>query len=127
MKIGATPKRAVRVADRLREELTTILAREVRDPRLESVVITRVEMPDDLSSARVLVRTVVPAPDLGAKKQVLAGLASAAGRLRKSLGGRIGLRRTPELRFYWDDGFDASERIAQLLAEIEEERKQREE
>lgn len=126
MRTGESPKRAVRVADRLREELTTILAREVRDPRLENVMVTRVEMPDDLSFARVLVRTIVPVEDLASKKQVLSGLVSAAGRLRKSLAGRIGLRRTPELRFYWDDGFDASERIGQLLAEIEEERKHRE-
>lgn len=126
MKDAASPKRAVRVADRLREELSIALAREVRDPRLENVIVTRVEMPDDLSSARVLVRTVVPAADLAAKKQVLAGLVSATGRLRKTVGSRIGLRRTPELRFYWDDGFDASERISQVLAEIEEERKQRE-
>lgn len=126
MKAGDSPKRAVRVADRLRQELTSILAREVRDPRLENVMITRVEMPDDLSFARVLVRTVVPAADLAAKKQVLAGLVSATGRLRKSVGGRIGLRRTPELRFYWDDGLDASERIGQVLAELEEERNRRE-
>lgn len=127
MKTGSGPKRAVRVADRLREELTQVLARELGDPRLEDVIITRVEMPDDLSFARVLVRLVTGPGDRAAKKQVLAGLVGATGRLRKSVGERIGLRRAPELRFYWDDGRDASDRVDALLSEIERERQERDE
>lgn len=126
MKTGTGPKRSVRVADRLREELSAALARELRDPRLGDVIVTRVEMPDDLSFARVLVRLVTGPADLMVRKQVLAGLAGASGRLRKSIGERVGLRRTPELRFYWDDGVDASDRVDAVLAELERERKERE-
>lgn len=127
MRTGSSPKRSVRVSDRLREELTSVLARELRDPRLEDVIITRVEMPDDLSFARVLVRVVTGPGDMAARKQVLSALVAASGRLRKSVGDRIGLRRAPELRFYWDDGVDASDRVDTLLAEIERERLEREE
>lgn len=126
MKAGSGPKRSVRVADRLREELTEEIARELRDPRVSDIIITRVEMPDDLSFARVLVRLVTGPGDAHTRKQALAGLVAASGRLRKGVGARIGLRRTPELRFYWDDGLDASERVSDLLAEIERERKERE-
>lgn len=126
MKMSSAPKRSVRVADRLRKELSLVIARELRDPRLEDVIITRVEMPDDLSLARVLVRLVTGPGDASTKKQVLSGLVAATGRLRKTVGARIGLRRTPELRFYWDDGIDASDHIDNLLAEIERERKERE-
>lgn len=126
MRMASGPKRSVRVADRLREELTQALARELRDPRLSDVIITRVEMPDDLSFARVLVRLITGPGDMVARKQVLSGLVAATGRLRKSVGERIGLRRAPELRFYWDDGLDASDRVDSLLAEIERERKERE-
>lgn len=123
--MSASPKRSVRVADRLRKELSQIIARELRDPRLDDIIITRVEMPEDLSLARIFVRLVTGAGAPETRKQVLSGLVAAAGRLRKSVGERVGLRRTPELRFYWDDGVDASEHIEKLLSEIEQERKER--
>lgn len=126
MKTGSGPKRAVRVADRLRIELASAILHELRDPRLEDVIISRVEMPDDLSFARVLVRRMGTPADMDERKQILSGLVAASGRLRKAIGQRVGLRRTPDLRFYWDDGMDASDRVSELLAEIEEERRERE-
>lgn len=124
--MSSSPKRSVRVADRLKKELSVAILRELRDPRVSDVIVTRVEMPEDLSSSRVYVRLVTGSGDPETKRQVLAGLVAATGRLRKSVSERIGLRRAPELRFYWDDGVDASDHIEKLLADIERERKERE-
>lgn len=119
---SATPKRAVRVAERVREEIARALVRELGDPRVGLAVVTRVEMPDDLSMARVLVRLTAGGEDANAQKRLLAGLAAAAGFLRKHVGKTVGLRRAPELRFFYDEGQDASMRIESLLAEIDHDR-----
>jgi ribosome-binding factor A len=121
---GSTVKRSVRVAERVREEIARALARDLGDPRLSHVVITRVEMPDDLQLARVLVRLAIGAEDEGARKRLLAGLAAARGFLRKTVGQRVGLRRAPELRFQYDEGQDASVRVEELLQEIKTERRE---
>jgi ribosome-binding factor A len=120
---GSTVKRSVRVAERVREEIAGALARDLGDPRLANAVITRVEMPDDLQLARVLVRLTVGSDDPAARKRLLSGLVAASGFLRKRVGQSVGLRRAPELRFYYDDGQDASARVEQLLQEIKDEKR----
>jgi len=115
---SVTPKRAVRVAERVREEIARALVRDLGDPRLSLAVIIRVEMPDDLGVAKVLVRLASGGEDEAARKRLLAGLAAASGFLRKIVGQNVGLRRAPELRFFYDEGQDASTRVEELLAEI---------
>jgi ribosome-binding factor A len=114
-----TPKRAVRVAERVREEIARALMRDLGDPRLALAVVIRVEMPDDLSLARVMVRLASGGEDEAAQKRLLAGFNAASGLLRKRVGQNVGLRRAPELRFYYDAGQDASTRVEELLAEID--------
>jgi len=114
-----TPKRAVRVAERVREEIARALMRDLGDPRLALAVVIRVEMPDDLSLARVMVRLASGGEDEAAQKRLLAGLNAASGLLRKRVGQNVGLRRAPELRFHYDAGQDASTRVEELLAEID--------
>jgi ribosome-binding factor A len=114
-----TPKRAVRVAERVREEIARALVRDLGDPRLALAVVIRVEMPDDLSLARVMVRLASGGQDEAAQKRLLAGLHAASGLLRKLVGQNVGLRRAPELRFHYDAGQDASTRVEELLAEID--------
>jgi len=121
MNTGSTVKRSARVSERVREELARALTREVSDPRLSHVVITRVEMPDDLQMARVLVRLTIGAEDPVARKKLMAGLVAASGLLRKRVGQSVGLRRAPELRFQYDEGQDASLRVEELLQEIKKE------
>ena len=118
----ATVKRSVRVAERVREEIARCLARDLGDPRLEGAVITRVEMPDDLSMARIWVRLAIGGDDETARTRVVAGLTAAKGLLRKRVGQNVGLRHAPELRFQYDEGQDASQRVEQLLHEIERDR-----
>jgi ribosome-binding factor A len=113
-------KRAVRVAARLQEELAELIGHEARDPRLSGVVVSRVEMPDDLRSARVYVRLLEGGAN---KKEALAGLARAAGMLRREVTGRLGLKFAPDLRFYYDEAQEKIARIEELLEEVRREEK----
>jgi ribosome-binding factor A len=117
----ADVKRSVRVAERVRQEIALAIDREFEDPRLRRVVVTRVEVSDDLQHARVLIRlSHGDAPE--ERKKALTGLRSAAAILRRRIGRNLDLRRTPELKFFFDEGQDAQEQVEALLAEIERER-----
>ena len=108
-------KRADRVSGLIREELSQVLLREVKDPRLHEVVITAVRMSVDLRYARVLF-TASARP--GGVEQVLAGLQSAAGFLRGRLGRALRLRYAPELTFEADDSVERSLHVAALLKQV---------
>jgi ribosome-binding factor A len=115
-------RRPARVAERIRDCLAQALQRDIADPRLTTVGITRVEVPPDLSTAIVYVRHFVGGSDERSRRAALRALRSAAGRLRHGLGPSLAVRRVPELRFEYDTGPDATQRIEELLHEIETER-----
>jgi ribosome-binding factor A len=117
----AEVKRSVRVAARVQEELASLIAREARDPRLAGVVVSRVEMPDDLRSARVYVRLLEGGE--ARRDEALAGLARASGMLRREVTGRVGLKFAPDLRFYYDSAQEKVARIEELLEEVRREEK----
>ena len=112
-------KRATRVAGRLQEELSAAL-RTLRDPRLEGVLVSRVELTDDLQLARIYVRREL-GEDEAAVKGALKALGAAAGRLRHSAAQALGLRYAPNLRFFYDEAPDAVARIEELLREVKNE------
>jgi ribosome-binding factor A len=114
----AEPRRAARVRDRIREELMNALRHDIRDPRLAHVVVTRVEMPDDLQLATAYIRLEIGGDNLDARKDALRALVSANGRLRRAMASGLKLRYTPELRFFYDDAPDALTRVEELLHEI---------
>jgi ribosome-binding factor A len=116
-------KRSVRVAQRLRETLSVLIAKRVRDPRAQGAIVTRVEMPDDLRSARVFVRTIEGDALKGAA--VAQALTKAAGLLRSEVTRSLGLRFAPELSFVYDSGQDAATRIDEILREIEDDKKRK--
>jgi ribosome-binding factor A len=118
----ASVKRSARVSERVREEVSRLLARDLSDPRLAHAMITEVSMPDDLQSARIKVRLAAGGESAANRKRLLDGLRAAAGLIRKSVGKRLALRAAPEIRFEYDQGPDASARIEELLAEIKKER-----
>ncbi len=118
MKGGA--KRSVRVAGRLREELALAI-RDLRDPRLSGVLVSRVEMSDDLQWAMVHVRNELGAQSEEQRRAMLKGLEAAAGRLRQQVARTLKLRHAPALRFDYDEAPDEILRIEQLLREIKEE------
>ena len=108
-----------RVESALREELATLIAREVKDPRVSAaglIGVTRVECTQDLSVARVYV--AIYADDAKAKK-VLAGLEASAGFLRGPVGRRLNLQRPPELRFVRDESAELNLRLTSIVREDE--------
>jgi ribosome-binding factor A len=111
-----TSYRADQVGEQVREEIMSIIRRELKDPRIGFVSITAVRMSPDLRSARVRV-SVLGDPDQ--KKASMKGLDSAKGLIRRELGRRLqNLRYSPDLRFELDPSIEYSVHISELLKEV---------
>jgi ribosome-binding factor A len=108
-------KRADRVAGLIQQELSRLLLREVKDPRLQYVIITAVRLSADLRHARVFF-TGRNLPE--ASQAELRGLHSAAGFLRGQLGRSLRLRHAPELSFEMDEAVTRSLHVAALLKQL---------
>ncbi|HEU0115117.1 MAG TPA: 30S ribosome-binding factor RbfA [Thermomicrobiales bacterium] len=113
-------RRTLQVGELLREELTDIIRRDVKDPRLGFWSITRVDVPTDLRSARVYVSVLGSDEERAA---TLAALRSAAGFIRFHLKPRLRMRQIPELEFRDDRSMEHAEAIGRTLREIERERR----
>ncbi len=106
-------RRIDRVNSLLREQISQILADELSDPRLSSMVsVTRVSCSRDFSSAKVLV-SVLGTPE--EKGKTLAGLRSAAGYVRKSLLSRTSLKKAPSVDFVVDDSIERGAELLKLI------------
>jgi ribosome-binding factor A len=106
------------VADLLRSELSQLLLRRVQDPRVKLVSLSRVDVSPDLRQARVLV-SVLGSDD--ERRQALEGLSRARGFLRSELARSLRhLRAVPELTFALDRGAEHSQRISQLLEDLDD-------
>lgn len=105
-------ERAVRIAGQLQRELSELIRRQVKDPRVHMVTITDVEVSRDMSCARVLI-SVLGATD--SQPEVVEALNHAAGFLRHTLGRTLKLRMIPELRFYYDEIPDRAARLDALI------------
>jgi len=92
--------------------LSELLRMETKDPRLEGVSLTMVDLSRDLSVARVYFSLLDPADS---PEPALEGLGKAAGFLRGKLGRAIKVRHVPELRFVHDDSAAQSDKISQLI------------
>ena len=116
MSQGSRPDR---VADQIRGELGQLLAREVHDPGVGFVTITRVEVTPDLQHARVYYTALGPT-GAEAKTQRTSGraLERATPFLRRQIGSRLRLRRVPDLKFIYDESIAGQDRIEQLLHEL---------
>ncbi len=108
-------KRADRVSDLIKAELSDILHKEIRDPVIGPVTVTGVKMSNDLRSARVYFVRLGSDINAGEAEQ---HLQKAAGFLKRELGKRISLRYMPDLIFVYDNSFEYGSRIEKLLAEI---------
>ena len=106
--------RQKRVADRLQQEVSTLLL-EMKDPRLDLVTVTRVNIDRELEYANIFVSTV---GDDARRKEVLQALDHAKGYIRREIGQRVQLRRAPEVIFHWDPSPEKAEQISQLLDEL---------
>ena len=107
--------RLQRIADRIRLEISEMLIREISDPRLKQIFITDVKIDKELAYADVYVSAI---EGLSRSKDVLAGLESASGFIKRTLASRIELRAFPRLRFHWDVTPENADHIEKILAEL---------
>ena len=115
---GTERRRLQRVAEAIKKHVAEALSRELFDPRLGGLILTRVEVTPDLSLARIFFRLLAGTPDATARKKLERAANHAAPALRRGLGGRVAMKRTPELSFHYDQGQEAVDRVEQLLGEI---------
>jgi ribosome-binding factor A len=111
----AQGSRPERVADQVRSELASLLTRDVHDPGIGFVTITRVHMTPDLQHARVFYTAL---GDETARKNSGRALERAAAFLRREIGHRLRLRRVPDLTFVFDESIAGQDRIERLLNEV---------
>jgi ribosome-binding factor A len=108
--------RTQRLRPLLKEEISRLLQREVKDVRIGEVTVSDVVVTPDLKEATVYVQVY---GDETRKAEAIAGLASAAGFIRSRIGRGLRIRRTPELHFEIDRTQERAARIHELLAEID--------
>lgn len=110
------PRRRIqRLNEQLKREISRILRREVRDPRVRMVTVTGVEVSSDVSVARVFVRSL---GDDEEQEETMAGLHAAAAHVRSELGKSLHLRHIPEVRFQRDRTLEKAQRIEAILDEV---------
>jgi ribosome-binding factor A len=109
-------QRTQRVDELLREEIGSILTRDLVDPRIGFATITDVETSPDLRHARVWVSVIGSSED---RNRTLAGLRDATGFVQRELGRRLRLKRIPALHIELDDSAERGTRVLHVLAEIE--------
>jgi len=104
--------RMQRVNEALREVLSTVIGRGVKDPRVGFVTVTGVEATNDLRQARVYVSIM---GDADQREESMKGLRSAEGFLQGIINDELHLKRTPALEFVYDESVDRGLRINELL------------
>jgi len=111
--------RAQKVADQIQRELSTILQRELRDPRVGMITLTGVEVSPDCAHATVYFTCL----DSAHVAEAESGLRRATGFLRTQLAKRIKLYATPELRFLYDESIERGSHLSQLIDSVSGEHK----
>lgn len=112
--------RANRVGEQIKKELTDIIRRELKDPRVGFVTVTAVDVTGDLQQATAFITVYGEDED---RKKTLDALEKAKGFIRSEIGKRIQLRKTPELAFTFDESIERGNRIDQLLRKLNEDEK----
>jgi len=110
-----SPTRVQRIAERIREELSEMLLRHLSDPRLKDVFVTDVLVDRELSFADVFLSAL---EGEARSQEIMDGVSSASGYIRKELASRVELRSFPRLRFHWDPTPENADRIERMLVEL---------
>lgn len=110
--------RTIRLAEQIRIETGGILSRQVHDPGVGFVTLTRVQVTDDLLQARIFYTAM---GDPAERKKTARALERALPFIRRALGQRLQLRRVPEITFRYDDSVAHQARVEELLEDIKRE------
>ncbi len=115
----AQGSRPERVGDQIREELSVLLARQVHDPGIGFLTITRVKVTSDLQQARVYYTTI---GDDKARTDTAKALGRATPFLRRQIGSRVRLKNVPVLEFFYDESIERQDRIEKIMLDLQAER-----
>ena len=112
------PRRVDRINGLLRQELSLLISRAVKDPRMSGIIsITHVDTSSDLRSARVFVSVL---GDDAAKQSTLQGIQSASSFLRRELRDRLALRYVPFMKFELDESIADADRLFRVMDQLQE-------
>ncbi|MFP4102030.1 30S ribosome-binding factor RbfA [Coleofasciculus sp.] len=120
----ATNRRVSRVSSLIQQEVSQMLLHDIKDDRVGAgmVSVTDVDVSGDLQHAKIYV-SIYGTEE--AKLETMAGLQSATGFVRRELGRRVRLRRTPEVVFIEDRGLERGTRMLTLLNQLSQERRRK--
>ena len=114
--------RIERVNNLIRQEISELLQRQVKDPRLSNfIAITDVSTSADMKYAKVFVSCINGSEE---KQKILSVLSGASGFFRKELTKNLRLRQVPELSFHWDDSIERGDHLLQLIDQVSAEQKE---
>ena len=116
-------KRSEKVADLIRKEISEMLVRTIKDPRVGFVTITRVSVTEDCRLAKIYYSVV---GTLAERERSREGLNSAKGYIRRELGHRMKLKYTPEIMFQFDPSIEYAVHMGELIHHLQEEREEKE-
>ncbi|MDI6717261.1 MAG: 30S ribosome-binding factor RbfA [Actinomycetota bacterium] len=116
--------RTQRVGELIKEEISDIIHKELKDPRIGFVTITGVDVTPDLRIAKVYISVL---GNREQKERTLSGLQSSSGFIRKVLSKRIKMKHFPELRFVFDPSIEAAMRIEKVIARLRKKEQKKEE
>jgi ribosome-binding factor A len=108
-------RRQIQVADEIREIMSVLLQRELKDPRIGFVTITEVDVTSDFKYAKIFV-SVMGSPE--EKRDTMTALTSSRGFVRRELASRMTIRFVPEITFKLDQSIEHSDNINRLLNEL---------
>ena len=111
--------RSNRVGEQMKKELSEIISRKIKDPRVGFVTVTDVAVTGDLQQATVYITSLGNERE---RAETLKALEKASGFMRSEIGSRIRLRRTPELLFEYDSAIEYGNKIDALLRGLHEEK-----
>jgi ribosome-binding factor A len=112
-------KRSEKVADLIQKEISQMLVKSIKDPRIGFVTITKVTISDDCRSARIYFSVTGTTAE---RERSMKGLNSAKGYVRKELGRRIRLRYTPEIMFQFDPSIEYAIHMEELIQSLRQEK-----
>lgn len=115
----AQGSRPERVGDQLRQELSVLIARQVHDPGVGFLTITRVKVTPDLQQARVYYTAL---GDESTRKETARALGRATPFLRRQVGGRLRLKNVPTLEFFYDESIERQDRIEKIMLDLQAQR-----